>query len=881
MVCPTDNNANADSSMNEWANFWRNEIGVNVLPADTRNKKPIVPWKRFEKNDVTEELHQQWLDNHLFEKGIAILCGPVRHNERKKGICLNCIDLDNELAKREFCNMRGVQYTLEELAERGDIIVEQHADDKTKAHVYVWSKNPFMKKSATAASDPNIPRLEVKGKPEDGLMFVTASVHKNGCRYEFIGKYLQAVREPVLHDEIINHINEILNKYGITYLNGKANRKNGNLRIALKNNVKVHEGARHDFLLSYADSTLRRLHDTTPSEIIKKMIQAVNLERCEPSLDDKEVNQIWDSALKFISEQVENEGVKSNSNNGDNKRQRYSELEGNIYYQINEKPERYIVAYRQKNKVIEVASKSQKKEIEGIETIEKYLVHKKTYLACMPIKIIRHNNPLTFLEATAKYSITFIDSVGETHIFKHKTLAEIVQCLRDLACVISDGADMALAAMVQAFKENKLVEDNEEIEYIGFFTNKHNNIIASNTDIVEPNIEKLADAIGFLINELKPRYENRLDLLATAIVWGIVAPVIFMLKTNNYFLKALHLYGFANSTKSNTGKIILALDGHQEDSRFALQFSRIDTPARLGEAVSKSTFPILVDEVNLSDEKNSWLINALKITIESRISRTKFATSKASSPTDIPSLSCLILTSNSAPPFHDSAYMRRVIARNHPQSETWREDDPKAVEFKEFLRINLPRLKALGDFRNWYIMNNQHEILDEKRPAPLDLGLKILKAAFEYAGIEIPTWLLEERLPENQLEESIQDNDVIVKRAFEKYIDEQINRSIQIWRLKLGNDEKLELPEDISDRLVKLAESNLLPDVKKSKTNFEVIIRKGILTELYNHGVTRDQLPNLKALADYMKANYRKSDGKMVIAATMAELTAYFDTKNE
>jgi hypothetical protein len=285
--------------------------------------------------------------------------------------------------------------------------------------------------------------------------------------------------------------------------------------------------------------------------------------------------------------------------------------------------------------------------------------------------------------------------------------------------------------------------------------------------------------------------------------------------------------------------------------------------------------------VNLSDEKNSWLINALKITIESRISRTKFATSKASSPTDIPSLSCLILTSNSAPPFHDSAYMRRVIARNHPQSETWREDDPKAVEFKEFLRINLPRLKALGDFRNWYIMNNQHEILDEKRPAPLDLGLKILKAAFEYAGIEIPTWLLEERLPENQLEESIQDNDVIVKRAFEKYIDEQINRSIQIWRLKLGNDEKLELPEDISDRLVKLAESNLLPDVKKSKTNFEVIIRKGILTELYNHGVTRDQLPNLKALADYMKANYRKSDGKMVIAATMAELTAYFDTKNE
>ena len=114
----------------------------------------------------------------------------------------------------------------------------------------------------------------------------------------------------------------------------------------------------------------------------------------------------------------------------------------------------------------------------------------------------------------------------------------------------------------------------------------------------------------------------------------MVAPLIFMLKTNNYFLKALDYYGFANATKSNTGKIVLALDGHQEDARYAMQFSRIDTPARLGQAVSRSTFPILIDEVNLSDEKNAWLVNALKSIIESRIARSKFTSSKASSTAD-------------------------------------------------------------------------------------------------------------------------------------------------------------------------------------------------------------------------------------------------------
>jgi len=221
--------------------------------------------------------------------------------------------------------------------------------------------------------------------------------------------------------------------------------------------------------------------------------------------------------------------------------------------------------------------------------------------------------------------------------------------------------------------------------------------------------------------------------------------------------------------------------------------------------------------------------------------------------------------------------MRRVIARSFAQSESRKENDPRALEFKEFLRINLPRLKTLGQFRNWYIMNHQNDILDEKRPVALDLGTKILRAAFEFSGAKIPDWLLHERLQENQLEESLEDNDVIVKRAFEKYIDEQVNKALQLWRQELDKDEKLHVPKDISDRLIKLAESNLLPDIKYNAINHEVIIRKGIITELWGHGVTKDQVPNLKALADYMKADYRKHVGNKIVAASVAQLTAYFD----
>ena len=83
----------------------------------------------------------------------------------------------------------------------------------------------------------------------------------------------------------------------------------------------------------------------------------------------------------------------------------------------------------------------------------------------------------------------------------------------------------------------------------------------------------------------------------------------------------------------------------------------------------------------------------------------------------------------------------RVIERNFPKSETWKENDPVALGFKEYLRMNLKRLKALGDFRNWFIMNNQELILDESRPLPLDLGFKILSEAYKAAGRIMPEWL--------------------------------------------------------------------------------------------------------------------------------------------
>ena len=65
-----------------------------------------------------------------------------------------------------------------------------------------------------------------------------------------------------------------------------------------------------------------------------------------------------------------------------------------------------------------------------------------------------------------------------------------------------------------------------------------------------------------------------------------------------------------------------------------------------------------------------------QIGIEGKIARSKFIRNNAPTSTGYSCVLPLILTSNPPPPFNDSGYMRRVIERNFPKSETWKETDP-------------------------------------------------------------------------------------------------------------------------------------------------------------------------------------------------------------
>jgi hypothetical protein len=146
-------------------------IGVNVIPANSKLKRPIVPYIDYLNNPVLPETFETWKKNNQFKDGFIIILGKIWRGENR-GSYLIGIDLDSELSIEKFCVRNGKTTTLKKISEK--TVVEQHTDDLTRAHIYFISPISFPIKG----SDPNS-RIEVKQ-----LMIPAPNIHKNGYRYD-------------------------------------------------------------------------------------------------------------------------------------------------------------------------------------------------------------------------------------------------------------------------------------------------------------------------------------------------------------------------------------------------------------------------------------------------------------------------------------------------------------------------------------------------------------------------------------------------------------------------------------------------------------------------------------------------------------------------
>ena len=301
---------------NGWADFWRYEMGVNVIPADTMIKKTFINWKQYQDVPIPEDQHNSWKVQGKFKQGIAVIPGKVWHRPDKMGQFLVIIDADTNKAIEGLCTINGRTTSLEHMASK--FLVEQHKDDPDKAHICFYSEIPFVKKSPDGVIG-----IEVKSAGEHGISFCCPSIHKNKDpantnthRYEIIGTLEPITLNKLQATELIQHINRICIKFGLKYLDNDSRisrMKPMIQQLTIDPNISILQGERHLTLLAVADSLLlRHLANGKNEARLKDFFVQINKKLCDPEpLPEDEINGIWQSANEFVN-QIGEESPKQN-----------------------------------------------------------------------------------------------------------------------------------------------------------------------------------------------------------------------------------------------------------------------------------------------------------------------------------------------------------------------------------------------------------------------------------------------------------------------------------------------------------------------------------------------------------------------------------------
>lgn len=204
------------------------------------------------------------------------------------------IDLDNKKGLDEFIVQCFPDVkTLEELSQK--TMVEQHYDNKDKAHVYFIVEKPLTNRgSINGNSKRDLPIIEVKSEGKS-LVVRSPSIHKDGCRYEILGTKTLVVLDKNQSEQLQDNLNQICKRYWET-----SNNKNGLIPIAklFQDDYVATEGSRHPNLLRVMDSLIKK--NNLPLEQIREMGYVWNRNHCHPPLDDKEVEKQWRCASKYI-----------------------------------------------------------------------------------------------------------------------------------------------------------------------------------------------------------------------------------------------------------------------------------------------------------------------------------------------------------------------------------------------------------------------------------------------------------------------------------------------------------------------------------------------------------------------------------------------------
>ena len=454
-----------------------------------------------------------------------------------------------------------------------------------------------------------------------------------------------------------------------------------------------------------------------------------------------------------------------------------NELSDHIFGIISYSPLKFIIAHKVHKQILYSNIKKNNKDNKNnntdfgfyVETDVPSLNLSKIIINAIPTEITKHEDSLGF-NTQNRYTIKFETSSGKILVIKTKTIDEIISELKSNALIFLEYKALeALSIIIQAFEKNNKIKIDRDIITPGFYL-VDNKIRLYHRNYPKPTKEELKQCCEILDLIQTRYYYKRKDIFPTILKWTIIAPFDFVMKQKNKsWIPWLFLYGWSKTGKTTLGYISNCVWNNFNNPNHAIPFTAVDTKAKLGEAVSQSTYPLVINEVApLSDDRYRDLLEMMKTAIEGMTSRKKFV--NRTTYTDILSLCTAILTGNSPPPT-DPACRRRLISINFTQEDE-NSDESQVKEFEKLFNERIKHeLPITGNYAANYILENQQQqlLLDGKKDWK-EISEIILTEMYKEAGLKEPEWI-KYFVQNTELRDSKEDVDLL----FRSFLINKIN----------------------------------------------------------------------------------------------------------
>jgi hypothetical protein len=260
-------------------------------------------------------------------------------------------------------------------------------------------------------------------------------------------------------------------------------------------------------------------------------------------------------------------------------------------------------------------------------------------------------------------------------------------------------------------------------------------------------------------------------------------------------------------------------------------FGNIDSAARFGNVISRSTYPKVTSEVAaLAEKYNKPLVELIKTAVDSPYVRGKHLEGKYQ---NIPALCSIFFTSNSKPP-DDSGYRSRHTLIHFSKDDIHEREDKEAKEFEKWLDSKLHILGVLGDFIGRYAIikpTKPDESILFSDKSHEDMAKEIITEFYKSVGKAKPQWLDMTFEQRSIVEENTEQAYFEIRGFLMDQITEAYSRHIRT----LYKEQDPGIVIDFSTRLNFCLANKLIPYLHQHSRRDsleEIIITHDILAEL-------------------------------------------------